>query len=555
MAYQALYRKYRPKNFDQVVGQDSINRIFKNQIKYNRIGHAYILSGIRGTGKTSLAKIFARAINCENPLDGNPCNRCNACLKIDTSGIMDIIEIDGASNRGVDEIREIREKVKYPPVIGRFKVYIIDEVHMLTKEAFNALLKTLEEPPAHVVFILATTEPQKCPATILSRCQRYEVKPISKALIVAQLRRIADDFQLLITDESLEFIAGKGDHSMRDALSIMDQIIDLKNEKGQIDYGEILSFLGVASRQTIALIIEGILQERPADVILQLRELQNAGKESQLILDQMIDYLRNVLIIKSLSGADQGILNLSSEDLKTYQEVADKASLSRFYQMIDYFIGEKNKLKYSNLQNIILEMACLKLAYSDEDRNTKKGDVARELTGGSKTEAKSEARGAAKVEINVATKVQTKVEPKIEDKAEAEVQAKVQAKKVSQQKSGREELSGQANVAAAKNDTGDVLFQKLCDTIGSAQCMFLKKGSAVFTGDELIINFSQDHQNFYDFINRPEHIVNFEEICKAETGQTIKVTLRLLKEDFNKLDLVEKTKRIINDEKVKITKD
>ncbi|MEG0377183.1 MAG: DNA polymerase III subunit gamma/tau, partial [Eubacterium sp.] len=170
MAYLALYRKYRPRDFDHVVGQEYVTRILKNQILSGRVGHAYLFSGIRGTGKTSVAKIFARAINCEHNTDGNPCNVCETCLNIERSGVMDIIEIDGASNRGVDEIREIREKVKYPPTMGKYKVYIIDEVHMLTKEAFNALLKTLEEPPEHIVFILATTEPNKLPMTILSRC-------------------------------------------------------------------------------------------------------------------------------------------------------------------------------------------------------------------------------------------------------------------------------------------------------------------------------------------------------------------------------------------------
>lgn len=180
MAYLALYRKYRPRTFDEVVGQDYVTRILKNQILGNRVGHAYLFTGIRGTGKTSIAKIFARAINCEHNRDGNPCNECPTCQDIEKPGVMDIIEIDGASNRGVDEIRDIREKVKYPPTMGRYKVYIIDEVHMLTKEAFNALLKTLEEPPGHVVFILATTEPNKLPMTILSRCQRYDIRPIAR---------------------------------------------------------------------------------------------------------------------------------------------------------------------------------------------------------------------------------------------------------------------------------------------------------------------------------------------------------------------------------------
>ncbi len=531
MAYQALYRKYRPQTFDQVLGQESINRILKNQIKYNRVGHAYMLSGIRGTGKTSLAKIFARAINCQDPQDSNPCNQCETCLKITSSGIMDIVEIDGASNRGVDEMREIREKVKYPPVIGKYKVYIIDEVHMLTKEAFNALLKTLEEPPPHVVFILATTEPQKCPATILSRCQRFEVKPITRKVIVSQLRTISSDLNLKISDESLEFIASKGENSMRDALSLMDQMIDLKDENGRIDYHDILSFLGMASQTTIRLIIEGMLKKKPSEVILQLRDLQNTGKESQHILDQMIDYLRNILIIKSLKGPDQGILNLSLEDLESYQDLAKMGSLAEFYGMIDHFIEAKNKLKYSNLQNLILEMACLKLAYQAEGQvlvNEPQKESKRQV------QTKSPVVAQAVIAPTAMAAEQETIDPLIAPKKEM----------------AAEDLLNQAK----DSGHGQALFQTLCNSIGSAQCIFLKKGVPSLTEEALFIDFEEKDQDVYDFINRPGHIENFEKILEDQ-GKKVKVAVRLQKEDFDELDLLEKTKRIINDDKITIVKD
>lgn len=245
MAYLALYRRYRPQDFDSVVGQEYVTRILKNQILSGRVGHAYLFSGIRGTGKTSIAKIFARAINCEHNEDGNPCNACDTCLNIEKPGVMDIIEIDGASNRGVDEIREIREKVKYPPTMGKYKVYIIDEVHMLTKEAFNALLKTLEEPPEHIVFILATTEPNKLPMTILSRCQRFDIKPISQERIAGQIAHILEDIGVSMDREAIDFIAYRGDSSMRDALSLLDQVIDIREADKTITYEDVLAFMGM----------------------------------------------------------------------------------------------------------------------------------------------------------------------------------------------------------------------------------------------------------------------------------------------------------------------
>ncbi|PKM53021.1 MAG: DNA polymerase III subunit gamma/tau, partial [Firmicutes bacterium HGW-Firmicutes-5] len=344
MSYLALYRKYRPQTFDEVVGQDSITRILKNQIKFNRIGHAYLFSGIRGTGKTSLAKIFAKAINCPNGVDGNPCNQCDVCLKIDRPGVMDIIEIDGASNRGVDEIREIRERIKYPPTVGKYKVYIIDEVHMLTKEAFNALLKTLEEPPEHAVFILATTEPNKCPVTILSRCQRYEIRPIPKALIIEQMKKICQDIQITMSDESFDFIATRGENSMRDSLSLLDQIIDLKDETGRVDFSDLLAFTGMADKQSIFNLVECIISQDSAGVLTGLRELVSNGKDNILLMDQLIEYLRGILITKTAKETAKEILLCTIEDFAAYEKLSEQLTFEQLYQMISQLIDEKNKL-------------------------------------------------------------------------------------------------------------------------------------------------------------------------------------------------------------------
>ncbi|MEG0494656.1 MAG: DNA polymerase III subunit gamma/tau [Eubacterium sp.] len=361
MAYLALYRKYRPRDFNHVVGQEYITRILKNQILSGRVGHAYLFSGIRGTGKTSVAKIFARAINCENNKDGNPCNACEICLNIERPGVMDIIEIDGASNRGVDEIREIREKVKYPPTMGKYKVYIIDEVHMLTKEAFNALLKTLEEPPEHVVFILATTEPNKLPMTILSRCQRFDIKPIPQELIVQQMEKILEDMGIKMDREALSFIAYRGDSSMRDALSLLDQVIDIKEGDKSIAYDDVLDFIGMVNEDQIREIVEGVLGDNKAAVLLKFKEMREAGKDSSLVFGQIIEFLRQVLIVKMTGETSKDILGITESLFNRYKALGELASDKRFYGMIDFLVEEKSKLRYSGLAPIIVEMSLLKL--------------------------------------------------------------------------------------------------------------------------------------------------------------------------------------------------
>ncbi|MBO1702161.1 DNA polymerase III subunit gamma/tau [Eubacterium callanderi] len=365
MAYLALYRRYRPQDFDNVVGQEYVTRILKNQILSGRVGHAYLFSGIRGTGKTSIAKIFARAINCEHNEDGNPCNVCDTCLNIEKPGVMDIIEIDGASNRGVDEIREIREKVKYPPTMGKYKVYIIDEVHMLTKEAFNALLKTLEEPPEHIVFILATTEPNKLPMTILSRCQRFDIKPISQERIAGQIAHILEDIGVSMDREAIDFIAYRGDSSMRDALSLLDQVIDIREADKTITYEDVLAFMGMVDEDQIAGLVQDVVAGDKGGVLLKFKAMREAGRDSGLVFGQLIDYLRKVLIVKTTGAASQEILGITESASQALAAVGQDVPDKRFYSMIDFLIEEKNKLRYSGLASVIVEMALLKLCDPD----------------------------------------------------------------------------------------------------------------------------------------------------------------------------------------------
>ena len=365
MAYLALYRRYRPQDFDSVVGQEYVTRILKNQILSGRVGHAYLFSGIRGTGKTSIAKIFARAINCEHNEDGNPCNACDTCLNIEKPGVMDIIEIDGASNRGVDEIREIREKVKYPPTMGKYKVYIIDEVHMLTKEAFNALLKTLEEPPEHIVFILATTEPNKLPMTILSRCQRFDIKPISQERIAGQIAHILEDIGVSMDREAIDFIAYRGDSSMRDALSLLDQVIDIREADKTITYEDVLAFMGMVDEDQIAGLVQDVVAGDKGGVLLKFKAMREAGRDSGLVFGQLIDYLRKVLIVKTTGAASQEILGITESASQALAAVGQVVPDQRFYSMIDFLIEEKNKLRYSGLASVIVEMALLKLCDPD----------------------------------------------------------------------------------------------------------------------------------------------------------------------------------------------
>lgn len=348
--YKALYRTYRPKNFNDIKGQDQIVQILQNQIAEGSVSHAYLFSGGRGTGKTSTAKVFAKAVNCQGPLEERPCNECTACKE----GNIDIIEIDAASNNSVDNIRELRENVVYTPSFGRYKIYIIDEVHMLSAGAFNALLKTLEEPPDHVIFILATTEPQKIPATILSRCQRFDFKKIDEEVITDVMRDILKEIELEYEESALEFIASKSDGAMRDALSMLEQTLSYKH----ISYENVLRVAGTMDHSAFHNIIEAVSEQNPVKALETLQSIQDAGKNVKVFLSDMILYCRDMMVC--LSGAEQ-LLSHSSSRLDMIRKSSQVTDIDTAVRLIEAFSALENRIKYSSSAAVLIEAEIIKL--------------------------------------------------------------------------------------------------------------------------------------------------------------------------------------------------
>ncbi|NLL70968.1 MAG: DNA polymerase III subunit gamma/tau [Epulopiscium sp.] len=359
MSYTALYRKWRPQTFDDVIGQDHIVRTLKNQIAGKRIAHAYLFCGTRGTGKTSTAKIFAKTVNCQHSIEGNPCNQCELCRdQMEGSG-MNVIEIDAASNNGVDNIREIREEVKYSPAKGRYKVYIIDEVHMLSTGAFNALLKTLEEPPPHIIFILATTDPQKIPATILSRCQRFDFRRISIGEMTQQLKKYMEIEQVDIEESALSYIAGIADGSMRDALSILDQCISFYFGE-QITLEKVLQVLGAVDTQVYYDMTQALIQQDTQQCIELIQEVQMQGRDLIQFVLGLIKHFRDLLVVRATKEAE-GILNHSKEQIQKLKEQSKIVEGNTLLRYIRVFSELESQMKYASQGKVLLEVAVMKL--------------------------------------------------------------------------------------------------------------------------------------------------------------------------------------------------
>lgn len=356
--YTALYRKWRPKVFEEVVGQTDLIQSIKNQLKNGNIGHAYLFSGTRGTGKTSTAKIFSRAINCLSPQEGNPCNACEICLGILDESLMDVVEIDAASNNGVDDIRELRENVKYPPSRAKYKVYIIDEVHMLSTGAFNALLKTLEEPPSYVVFILATTEPHKLPATILSRCQRFDFKRVNGEALLELLSYICQFNEVTWEKEALEMIIKKSDGAARDSLSMLDQCLSA-GEK-EISKDLVIKSLGLVQSEVIAALVDQVAEGSYLALFETVEQLIHNGKNINQFVKDMIDYYRDLMMVAS-AGASPKVVKTSA-DMAVFQEQAKKLGLNRILHDLGQLIELDQQMKWSTNSRIMLEMTLVKLS-------------------------------------------------------------------------------------------------------------------------------------------------------------------------------------------------
>ncbi len=359
MSYTALYRKFRPAVFEDVKGQEHIVTTLKNQIKSGRTSHAYLFCGTRGTGKTTIAKIFAKAVNCEHPVDGSPCGECAICKSIAAGTSMNVIEIDAASNNGVDSIRQIVEEVNYSPAEGKFKVYIIDEVHMLSIGAFNALLKTLEEPPSYVIFILATTEVHKIPITILSRCQRYDFRRISIDTIAGRIRELTGKEQVSIEEKAVRYIAKVADGSMRDALSLLDQCIAFYFEQ-ELTYDKVLEVLGAVDTEVFSSILREIIKGDVTATLEVLEEIVVQGRELTQFVTDLTWYLRNLLLVKTADGVED-IIDVSSDNLKRLKEEAELLDYDVIMRYIRVLSELSGQIRYATQKRILVEIALIKL--------------------------------------------------------------------------------------------------------------------------------------------------------------------------------------------------
>lgn len=378
MSYTALYRKWRPADFDDVKGQDAIVTTLRNQIKADRIGHAYLFCGTRGTGKTTVAKIFAKAVNCEHPVDGRPCGECAMCKSIAAGSSMNVIEIDAASNNGVEDIRKIREEVQYSPTEGRYKVYIIDEVHMLSIGAFNALLKTLEEPPSYVIFILATTETHKIPITILSRCQRYDFKRISIETITARLEELMKAENINVEDKALRYIAKAADGSLRDALSLLDQCLAFY--LGQdLKYDNVLEVLGAVDTEVFSRLLRMVLAADTTGCIRLLEDLIMQGRDLGQFVVDFVWYLRNLLLIKTSKDA-QDVIDMSSDNLALLKEESSLIDDDTLMRYIRIFSELSNDVKYSTQKRIMIEIALIKLTHPAMEQSRDISDIISRIT-------------------------------------------------------------------------------------------------------------------------------------------------------------------------------
>ena len=524
MSYTALYRKWRPVSFEDVKGQDPIVQTLKNQITSQRIGHAYLFCGTRGTGKTSIAKIYARAVNCEHPVDGSPCNQCPSCRAILAGSSMNVVEIDAASNNGVENIRDIREQVQYPPTEGRYRVYIIDEVHMLSIGAFNALLKTLEEPPEYVIFILATTEVHKIPITILSRCQRYDFKRISLETIADRLRELTQAEQIQVEDKALLYVAKAADGSLRDALSLLDQCVAFHYGK-LLTYENVLEVLGAVDTEVFSRMFGAVAEGRTKDCIHILEEIVIQGRELGQFVTDFIWYIRNILLIQSADDGE-GLVDMSQENLRQLKEDGKKADGPVLMRYIRVLSELGNQLRYASQKRVLIEVALIKLTKPSMEpdleslleRVSQLEEALEDLEAGRKALPVSAFPSGGTVALGATAPEGGQGAPGIQEPAASRAQgasSEIPAKQVTLPKAQLEDLQ------LVRNE-----WAKIVREIGGGARAYLRDTVVEPGGEGCLTIVFLDPMN-YDMGKRPTVIGDLERQVEARYGRSIYFKTRL----------------------------
>jgi len=530
LSHQAIYRKFRPKIFDDVLGQEHVTKTLKNQILSDNIAHAYLFSGIRGTGKTSTAKIFARAVNCLNNHDGNPCNECEICKSTLDETNMDVIEMDAASNNGVEDIRELRDKVKFLPGKSKYKVYIIDEVHMLSKGAFNALLKTLEEPPEHLLFILATTEPQKIPATILSRCQRFDLKRIKSQVIVENMKNICDEINVKYEEKALKLIAANSEGAMRDALSILDRCVSFNDDL--IDYETVINLLGTVNYQVIMKAANAIMEKSIEKTMGIVDDILYSGKEITFFLDELIICFRNMLIIKTTNSTDN-LMRVSEDEAEELQKASTKVSVDEIVNIIEELSTAQLECKRSLNPRVLLETKLIKMIHSVNHINMDVLIKRIENLENNENNVKSD---------NVAVKKQTK--PIVKKQSTLHEDAFVSAKKAdnSEIEINQEKSEPVQEIKSFENKSDEAIFnaiikgwqtilKKVRSENAGLQAIIRECKLTEVSNKKAVFEFNPKFTFHINAANQPKNKLKFKEILSSFLNEDCEVEYTIKKEE------------------------
>ena len=515
MVYEVFARKWRPQIFQDVLGQEHVTRTLLNAITTDRLHHAYLFSGARGVGKTSIARILAKAVNCKHGENGNPCNKCESCLDISAGSAMDVQEIDGASNRGIDEIRELRENIKHMPSSGKYRVYIIDEVHMLTLQAFNALLKTLEEPPPHVKFIFATTEPHKVPITILSRCQRFDFKRIPQNTIVKQLEKITSEENIDISRQGLALIAREADGGMRDAVSLLDQVISFSGSK--IDNENIADILGIIDSELVYRAAEAIIEGRSDECIEIVNNIYHFGYDIKEFYKALMDHFRNLLIC--FIAPDKDLLDIAEDGKKELQAQAKKAGLEKLQQCLNILITKEEAFRFTSHSRLVLETIMIKLSRLGELLSV--GDLLEKLES---LEKRMGGRPDTSLNVTADKKKNDAVIAGISEPEPTWTSKEPEVEKPVPDVPGTDKgWEGLLNYVSANNKG---MYAVLKD------CKLLEQTDKYFVIERGNMSFS------IRYLNDPENIEKLGNFCKDYYGRDMRVIIKLPKEELNKPETV-----------------